>query len=62
VIPLAKKMQTCGAFGVVADEFLDYAKDNRDEWEANGRQIVAKAKKQMRLAHCSSSPAVLVSI
>jgi 3'5'-cyclic nucleotide phosphodiesterase len=60
VIPLAKKMQMCGAFGVVADEFLDYAKDNRLEWEANGRQIVEKAKEQMQAKF--GSPSVLVSI
>jgi 3'5'-cyclic nucleotide phosphodiesterase len=60
VIPLAKKMQTCGAFGVAADEFLDYTLNNRLEWEAKGRQIVELAKNQMRLSH--RSPAVLVSI
>lgn len=29
VIPLAKKLDTCGVFGVTSDEFLDYAESNR---------------------------------
>jgi 3'5'-cyclic nucleotide phosphodiesterase len=40
VIPLAQKLRECGVFGVSCDEFLDYAKDNRAEWEAKGEDIV----------------------
>jgi hypothetical protein len=40
VIPLAKKLETCGVFGVSSDEFLSYATDNRKEWELKGEQIV----------------------
>merc|ERR1711877_80900 len=32
VIPLAKKLEACGVFGVSSDEFLIYAKENREEW------------------------------
>jgi hypothetical protein len=42
IIPLAKKLKTCGVFGVSCDELLDYATDNRNEWEAKGREIVAE--------------------
>lgn len=41
IIPLAKKLKTCGVFGVSCDELLDYANDNRAEWAAKGRDIVA---------------------
>jgi hypothetical protein len=40
IIPLAKKLKTCGVFGVSCDELLDYATDNRAEWEFKGRAIV----------------------
>ena len=39
IIPLAKKLKTCGVFGVSCDELLDYALDNRDEWAAKGNDI-----------------------
>jgi hypothetical protein len=45
VIPLAKKLRTCGVFGVSCDEFLDYALDNRSEWEKKGREIIVEWKK-----------------
>jgi 3'5'-cyclic nucleotide phosphodiesterase len=48
VIPLAEKLQKSGAFGVAADEFLDYAKDNRLEWESNGHSIVAEADQRLQ--------------
>ena len=41
IIPLAKKLDQCGAFGVSSDEFLNYAKENRQEWEKKGKDIVA---------------------
>lgn len=40
VIPLAKKLDTCGVFGVTSDEFLMYAMANRKEWEMKGEQLV----------------------
>jgi hypothetical protein len=33
VIPLAKKLKDCGVFGVSSDECLNYAMENREEWE-----------------------------
>ena len=41
VIPLAKKLESCGVFGVSSDEYLSYALANRDEWEKKGKDIVA---------------------
>eukprot|EP00980_Cylindrotheca_fusiformis_P023291 scaffold10332_cov101-Cylindrotheca_fusiformis.AAC.2 len=40
VIPLAKKLDDCGVFGVSSDECFNYARENRKEWESKGRGIV----------------------
>jgi hypothetical protein len=42
IIPLVKKLETCGVFGVSCGELLDYARDNRAEWAAKGKEIVAE--------------------
>jgi 3'5'-cyclic nucleotide phosphodiesterase len=42
VIPLAQKIGECGVFGVSSDEYLNYAKSNRKEWEMKGKGIVAE--------------------
>jgi len=42
IIPLAKKLFTCGVFGVQSDEFLNYAQINRKEWEQKGEGMVKK--------------------
>lgn len=41
IIPLAKKLKDCGVFGVSSDEYLNYALQNRAEWEERGQDIVA---------------------
>jgi class 3 adenylate cyclase len=41
VIPLAKKLNECGVFGVSSDEHLQYALENRREWERDGQKVVA---------------------
>ena len=41
IIPLARKLKDCGVFGVASDECLNYAIDNRKEWEAKGQALVA---------------------
>ena len=46
VIPLAKKLKSCGVFGVSSDEYLSYAVQNRKEWEAKGEAMVAEMKKR----------------
>ena len=40
IIPLAKKLDNCGVFGVSSHEYLNYATANRDEWEREGEKIV----------------------
>jgi hypothetical protein len=40
IIPLAKKLGTCGVFGVSSHEYLDYALRNRKEWEEKGQDMV----------------------
>jgi class 3 adenylate cyclase len=40
IIPLASKLSDCGVFGVSSDEFLNYALDNRKQWELEGQQVV----------------------
>lgn len=40
VIPLAKKLKECGVFGVSSDEYLNYAVENRREWEKKGHKLV----------------------
>ena len=42
IIPLAKKLKGCGVFGVSSDEYLNYALQNRKEWELRGQQVVAE--------------------
>jgi hypothetical protein len=51
IIPLAQKLRECGVFGVSCDEFLDYAMDNRLEWETKGREIVRNATEALKLRH-----------
>eukprot|EP00980_Cylindrotheca_fusiformis_P010899 scaffold2482_cov116-Cylindrotheca_fusiformis.AAC.9 len=42
VIPLARKLQSCGVFGVSSDEYLNYAIANRDEWIREGEALVGQ--------------------
>jgi hypothetical protein len=42
IIPLAKKLENCGAFGVSGVEYLVYAQHNRREWEMKGQEAVAR--------------------
>lgn len=42
IIPLAKKLKDCGVFGVSSDEYLNYALQNRAEWEEKGQSVVAE--------------------
>ena len=42
IIPLANKLKECGVFGVSSDEYLNYAMQNRSEWEAKGNDVVQR--------------------
>lgn len=57
IIPLAKKLDKCGVFGVSYHEYLNYAKENRKEWEIKGKEIVAKMK-----ANCDAKYAERLAI
>jgi hypothetical protein len=47
ILPLAKKLEECNAFGVSSHEYLSYAKQNRSEWESKGRQIVEEYRETL---------------
>jgi 3'5'-cyclic nucleotide phosphodiesterase len=49
IIPLAKKLRDCEVFGVSSDEFLNYAEQNREEWQSRGEEIVSQMKSRVRL-------------
>ena len=40
IIPLARKLEECGVFGVASEECLNYALENRKEWAVKGKAIV----------------------
>jgi class 3 adenylate cyclase len=42
ILPLAKKLKECGVFGISSDEYLNYALNNREEWEHRGQEVVAE--------------------
>eukprot|EP00934_Nitzschia_sp_Nitz4_P006525 Nitzschia sp. Nitz4//scaffold296_size27349//17842//21644//NITZ4_008200-RA/size27349-snap-gene-0.41-mRNA-1//-1//CDS//3329546273//6515//frame0 len=54
VIPLAKKLDECGVFGVASDECLLNAIENRREWALKGESVVAEM-----IANCKGIDAAL---
>ena len=48
IIPLAEKLKECGVFGVSGDEYLNYALQNRAEWEQKGREVVKKCRSKYK--------------
>ena len=42
IVPLAKKLAECNAFGVSSDECLNHAELNRAEWEERGKPLSPK--------------------
>jgi len=59
IIPLARKLEKCGIFGVSSDEYLNYALENRSEWEIKGEEIV---KRMLEKAEQIYTPEVLASL
>jgi class 3 adenylate cyclase len=47
IIPLAQKLHECGVFGVSYHEYLNYAQENRLEWERKGHEIVESLRIQV---------------
>ena len=54
-IPLAKKLKDCGVFGKSSDEYLNYAVQNRAEWEAHGREMVAQMIEKVKAEESKAS-------
>ena len=46
IIPLAKKLDKCGVFGVSYAEYVTYALENRKEWTSKGKAIVEEMKSE----------------
>ena len=57
IIPLARKLDKCGVFGVSYHEYLQYAKENRKEWEVKGHHIVAEMLESCREKYDSEDKA-----
>jgi hypothetical protein len=47
IIPLAKKLKECNVFGVSSDEYLNYALQNRAEWEQCGEEVIEEMMNQL---------------
>eukprot|EP00980_Cylindrotheca_fusiformis_P011407 scaffold2642_cov120-Cylindrotheca_fusiformis.AAC.16 len=58
VIPLAKKLESCGVFGVSSHEYLNYATANRDEWVREGEALVQQFLAKFKEEH----PHVMASL
>eukprot|EP00980_Cylindrotheca_fusiformis_P002437 scaffold580_cov72-Cylindrotheca_fusiformis.AAC.6 len=53
VIPLARKLKSCGVFGVSSHEYLNYATPNRDEWVREGEALVQQYLSKFREGNLS---------
>jgi hypothetical protein len=51
IIPLAKKLKDCCVFGVSSEECLNYALQNRAEWEQRGEEALAAM-----IEKCAAAP------
>ena len=40
VLPLTNKLYECQVFGVSCDEYMNYALENRKNWESKGEDLV----------------------
>ena len=61
IIPLAKKLQNCGVFGVSSFEYLDYALKNREEWELRGHEVVEEMVEKVKAAEALGSKLIDLS-
>lgn len=51
VIPLGMKLKECKVFGVASDECLNYALQNRKEWQSKGEAIVQELVAKYKAQH-----------
>jgi len=56
IIPLARKLATCGVFGVSSDEYINYAVSNRQEWEERGEAIVKEMAEKAKAESWYTNP------
>ena len=56
VLQLAKKLKECQVFGVSSDECLNYAVQNRNEWEQRGEQILEDMKAELGIVPAPPLP------
>jgi hypothetical protein len=61
IIPLGRKLKDCGVFGVMSDEYLNYAMKNREEWEDRGLDVVAGLLEETKAKLLSEKKAVEVA-
>jgi hypothetical protein len=54
VIPLARKLEECGVFGVTSDECLNEALENRKEWEVKDKELVKYMAERVQLSRKTS--------
>ena len=54
IIPLAQKLKDCGVFGVSSDEYMNYALENRREWESRGQGLVAEMVEKVHKKYAAS--------
>mmetsp|Transcript_16110 Transcript_16110/g.37349 ORF Transcript_16110/g.37349 Transcript_16110/m.37349 type:complete len:1772 (+) Transcript_16110:29-5344(+) len=55
IIPLAKKIKQCAVFGVSSDEYLSYAKANRQEWQERGKEVLDDMVKKVEATYHNGS-------
>lgn len=55
IIPLSKKLRDCGVFGPTSDENLNYATNNRNQWEREGQvitqQMLEEVEREYKATH-----------
>lgn len=56
-IPLARKLNDCGVFGVSSDENLNYATENKRRWIVHGQEAVAEFVEKAELRYASKGEA-----
>jgi hypothetical protein len=61
IIPLARKLDRCGVFGVSYHEYLQYAISNRAEWEEKGEDMVAGFLSECRAKYGSTQGSLSIN-
>ena len=65
IIPLSKKLDECGVFGISSDENLNYALTNRELWVKEGQKVTAEMSRCAQLeweVKAASNPGITKSV